>query len=214
MKNKLLLILIVLLFVGCGKEAKKNDPTNLSYMHSYMTEKIDNENTRIYAFLKNTSENTGNIKYVTYGVLDSEDKVLYHDTIDYDIKFTSGEQVLVIFEVPINIDKITYLSITPMYNSKDQVEKSIESSEYKQVDAFAQITKIDANKVTINVNYNKETKLDKVKLTIYNAKGYPVCLSYLDVNKTVKQGKKYNYSFECNNPVNKTDSIALEEKSQ
>ncbi len=214
MKNKLLLILIVLLFVGCSKEAKKNDPTNLSYMHSYMTEKIDDENTRIYAFLKNTSENTGNIKYVTYGVLDSEDKVLYHDTIDYDIKFTSGEQVLVIFEVPINIDKIAYLSITPMYNSKDQVEKSIESSEYKQVDAFAQITKIDANKVTINVNYNKETKLDKVKLTVYNTQGYPICISYLHVNKTVKQGEKYNYSFECNNPVNKTDSIALEEKSQ
>lgn len=213
MKDKLLIILALLLFVGCGKdntkeETVKNNPNDLSYDMIYHTkEKIDDNNTRIYAILENTSKNSGEIAYMSYGINASHSENIYTNSREYHRKFNAGEQIVISFDVPMNIDKIgkdIYVMI--FYSSKDAIPVVKNSKDYKRVNAVA-TEKVAEEKegksmVTINTYFTEKTKIKKLKITTYNTNESPTCIAYIDINKTVKKDKKYTYEFECESGIN------------
>ncbi len=222
MKNKLLIILVLLLFVGCGKtdtkkeEKVKNNPKDLSYDMIYHTkEKIDDNNTRIYAVLENTSTNSGEIAYISYGVNINDSAKTYTGGGEYNRKFNAGEQIIVSFEVPINIDEIDQaIYVMIFYSDKNPIPVVKNSKEYKQVNAIAPENTLEEkdNKsiVTIDTYFTEEAKLGKLKITTYNTNESPTCIAYVDVNKTVKKDKKYTYEFECDAGINIDGYTAFE----
>lgn len=212
MKNKLLIILALLLFVGCGKdntkaEKIKNNPNDLSYyMVSYMTEKIDEDSTRIYAILENTSKNSGKIGKLLMTVVDEQNNLQYHDEKELHKDFISGEQIAVVFDAKISIDKVESILIIPLYENNKEIPFVNNQKKYNQIEVELlnrTIKELDnKNKVTIDIKFAKEQKINKLKVEVNSASGYPTCIAYIDINKTVKKDKKYTYTFECESGIN------------
>lgn len=209
MKNKILFLIILILITGCSKNDNKNNDNvskKLSSELNYIVkEKINEETVRIYAVVKNTSENSGKIKSMKLMLVDKDtNELAYETTKKYNYEFGAGEEVLVTFDVPTSInDKQPYISVIPTYDAK--VTHS-SKKEFKQVIAAPAEKKIenatDKSKVTMGIYFVEDTKISKLKVTMHSDNDIPTCIAYIDINKTVKKDKKYTYEFECESGIN------------
>ncbi len=62
----------------------------------------------------------------------------------------------------------------------------------------------------MNVYFIEDTKVNKLKIAIYNEYDYPMCIAYVNVNKKVKKDKKYTYKFNCDSIVNDNGYVLFE----
>ena len=96
MKNKILIIFALLLFVGCGKTTdSKEEPQSkelTSELNYIVKDQINDEIVRIYAVLKNNSENDGRIKSLKLMLVDTEtNELAYSEEKEYNYSFNAGE---------------------------------------------------------------------------------------------------------------------------
>lgn len=217
MKNKLLIILVLLLFVGCGKTSEKpiesKKPNPLYTLESIAREVINDELIRLYAVLRNTSQNDAVIKSAKLLLVNPEtNKLSYEQEKDYKHAFNVGEDVLISFDIPATANNNSYISVILTYDS--EVKSKDKQKKYNEINAY--VSKRDVNylenksTVILTVSFNNSKKISKLKVITHNENDFPSCIAYLDVNETVDPLKEYTYEFECDPGINIDGYITFE----
>lgn len=214
MKKKLLLVVMILLFAGCGA---KNDPYDLTYsVVSRTVKQIDENNARIYAVLENTSKNSGKIAYIEYGSDKNENEKIYSAKDINERVFNAGEQILVIIDAPVSVDKISKnMYLRPYYDNDKPIIANDQRKKYEDVDIVVpKIKAKDNGNVTIDVQYIKNVKGGKIKVTAYDTDFNKICMAYIKTDKNLETDKNYTYKFKCDTKIGEDSTIIFEKEKE